>query len=120
MAQSFLESETAAVEVIPQVCAIQVGTQASMPSMQGSPSCCRRLSSVCGHHEMQQVERNVHGLWRIDFRSDLGQAWRCLDGLSGLTSGKEGSYTATCSRFHHFAGRRPLARCSCIDYSGNV
>ncbi len=62
MAQSFLESETAAVEVISQVRAIQVGTQAFMPSMQGSPSCCRRLSSVCGHHEMQQVERNVHGL----------------------------------------------------------
>ena len=50
MAQSFLESETAAVEVIPQVCASQLGAQAFMPLLQG---CCRRLPSVCGHHKMQ-------------------------------------------------------------------
>ena len=57
MAQSYLESETAAVEVIPQVRAIQGGAHAAMPLSRGG---CRRHPSICGHHEMQQVEHNVH------------------------------------------------------------
>ena len=115
MAQSYLESETAAVEVIPQVRAIQGGAQAAMLLMRGYPSCCRRHPSICGHHEMQQVEHNVSSVCAETFQvSSRKRSWRCLHDLLGFALGKRVAAQPPVHCLTMLPEGKALARCSCI------